>query len=116
MRHLVLALLLTTVAFADPCVKEVKVLQAEATGGAVLQGRVVLDRPAVGDNVWVELRAGDSVHVPMAVRVPAGEDSAIFSLCTDPVAQDQLIEVKASVRGVGPACAVKLVPEVAAVR
>lgn len=39
------------------------------------------------------------------MRVPAGDSAATFAVSTDPVAQDQVIDVKATVRGVGPACA-----------
>ena len=52
------------------------------------------------------------VHVPMAVRIPAGQRSARVVVLTDPTDGEVKIAIRATLRGVGPRLAsLQVLPE-----
>jgi hypothetical protein len=111
MKLLIALLLLAAPGFAQT-LESIQLRQPAVVGGVVTQAEVTLDSPAVDENVWVELAADGPVHVPMAVRIPAGQRSARFVVLTDPTGSEVRIAIRATLRGVGPRLAnLQVVPE-----
>ena len=82
--------------------ENIQLRQPTVVGGSTTQAEIILDSPAASEDVWVELTCDGPVHVPMAVRIPAGQRSARATVLTDPTESEVLIVIRASLRGVGP--------------
>lgn len=104
-RIIMVLLVLTAPLWAAETLAGVTVNNATVVGGATTQATVVLSTPAASQDVWVELDASGPVHVPMAVRIPAGQTSASFTVLTDPTDADVQIKIQATLRGLGPTVA-----------
>lgn len=114
---LLMALLLLVAPVCAQTLETIQLRQPTVVGGATTQAEIVLASPAADENVWVELASDGPVHVPMAVRIPAGQRSARVTVLTDPTESDVRIVIRATLRGVGPRLAsLQVVPEAATSR
>lgn len=94
--------MLMTAAVCAQTLESIEVRQPRVVGGTTTQAVITLDRPAPIESFWVELSSDGPVHVPMAVRIPAGERSALVTVLTDPTHNDVEIVIRGTVRGEGP--------------
>lgn len=101
MKLLIALLLMAAPVFAQT-LENIELRQPTVVGGTTTQAEIILDGPANSEDVWVELSSEGPVHVPMAVRIPAGQRSAWVTVLTDPTDSEINIEIRATLRGVGP--------------